>query len=89
MVLRREVGVFGFACCCGGLDECFTQPRTALASLAVVLLTCTLVMTGAHACPGGEVAGGGEAGHGRANLREQVLGRAPSHTRNDIQSFKC
>ena len=87
VVLGGQVGVFGFTCCRGSLDGCFAQPWTAFSRLAVVLLAGALVMTGAHACPGCEVACGWEAAHVCTDLGQQDLGGSAPHTGDNIQSL--
>jgi hypothetical protein len=65
------------------------QPPMAFAGLAAEAFATTVVMTRAHARPGGEMSGIGDACHLGADVGEQVLCRAWAHPRHGIQERYC
>ncbi|MDH4276726.1 MAG: hypothetical protein OEW83_01445 [Acidimicrobiia bacterium] len=78
-VLGGEVGVLRSSGGLAGFDQRFAEPLGAFGCPARLAFAGGLVVAGAHACPGCEVSGGGEAGHVGADLSEDHLGCPAGH----------
>jgi hypothetical protein len=88
-VLGRQVGLPRSGRYMRHFHQHLAQPSIACTGLATEAFASTVVMPRAHARPGRQVLGIGEARHIRPNFGEEHLGRALTDSWNRIQERHC
>src|SRR5918995_2207564 len=88
-VLRRQIGVLRTTSGMRRLHESCPQPGIALGGFTASAFAPALVVARTHPCPGGQVLIRGEAAHLGTNLGQYRFRRAPSHSRDRLQSLNC
>ena len=82
-----EGSAFSASCGATGFHQRGAQPAIAAAGFAAAAFASTLMITGTHAGPAGEMRGAGEVAHVDADFGHQHLGGAPLNARDRDQTF--